>query len=80
MNGTDPGAGSQGNILGVQLDHVRGYLADGYNGVKIKVGKPDLAEDLNRARAVRDLIGPALDFMVDANYSMTVEQAIEAAR
>ncbi|WP_136440432.1 mandelate racemase/muconate lactonizing enzyme family protein [Pacificoceanicola onchidii] len=62
------------------LDHVRGYLADGFNGVKIKVGKPDLAEDLQRARAVRALIGPDVDFMVDANYSMSVEQAIEAAR
>ncbi len=62
------------------LDQVRGYLADGFNGVKIKVGKPDLSEDLERARAVRDLIGPEIDFMVDANYSMSVEQAIEAAR
>lgn len=62
------------------LESVRGYLEQGFNGVKIKVGKPDLAEDLARARAVRELIGPKADFMVDANYSMTVEQAIEAAR
>lgn len=62
------------------LASVQGYLDQGFDGVKIKVGKPDLAEDLARARAVRDLIGPDVAFMVDANYGLTVEQAIEAAR
>ena len=62
------------------LDSIRGYLARGFNGVKIKVGKPSLAEDVARVKAVRDLIGPDVTFMVDANYSMTVETAIAAAR
>lgn len=59
------------------LASVEGYLARGYNGVKIKVGRSD---DVKRVAAVRDLIGPDVAFMVDANYSMTVDQAIEAAR
>jgi L-alanine-DL-glutamate epimerase-like enolase superfamily enzyme len=62
------------------LANIAGYLADGANGVKIKVGKEDLDEDLDRAAAVRELIGPDIAFMVDANYSLTVDQAIEAAR
>ena len=62
------------------LDSVRGYLARGFNGVKIKIGQPTLAEDVARIAAVRDLIGPETAFMVDANYSMSVDQAIEAAR
>ena len=57
-----------------------GYLARGFNGVKIKVGQPDLATDLDRARAIRDVLGPDRAFMVDANYSMSVEEAIAAAR
>ncbi|MEP0322962.1 mandelate racemase/muconate lactonizing enzyme family protein [Bauldia litoralis] len=61
------------------LESVRGYLARGFDGVKIKVGKPDLAEDVDRVRAVRDLIGPDVAFMVDANYALTVDQAIAAA-
>lgn len=61
------------------LDSVRGYLDRGFNGVKIKIGQPTLAEDIARIAAVRDLIGPDVAFMVDANYSMTVEQAITAA-
>ncbi|MEX0349083.1 MAG: mandelate racemase/muconate lactonizing enzyme family protein [Paracoccaceae bacterium] len=62
------------------LAQTEGYLALGFNAVKIKVGQPDLADDLARAKAVRDILGPERFFMVDANYSMTVEQAIVAAR
>ncbi len=61
------------------LDSVRGYLARGVDGVKIKVGLPDLAEDVARVAAVRKLIGPDVALMVDANYAMTVDQAIAAA-
>jgi len=56
-----------------------GYLARGFNGIKIKIGQPTLEEDVTRIAAIRELIGPDIAFMVDANYSMTVEQAIEAA-
>jgi L-alanine-DL-glutamate epimerase-like enolase superfamily enzyme len=62
------------------LESVRGYLASGFNGVKIKIGQPTLGEDLARMEAVRDLIGPDIAFMVDANFSMSVEQAITAAK
>lgn len=61
------------------LDNISGYLADGANGIKIKVGKADLSEDLDRAEAVRNLIGPDVAFMVDANYSLSVDEAIAAA-
>ena len=56
----------------------RAHVESGYNGVKIKVGKPDLAEDAVRVAAVREAIGPETVFMVDANYGMTREQAIAA--
>ena len=62
------------------VDGVREHLADGFNGVKIKVGKPDLAEDVERVAAVREAIGSDTSFMVDANYALTVDAAIEAAR
>lgn len=62
------------------LDSIQSYLDRGHNGVKIKIGQPTLAEDVARIKAVRDLIGSDVAFMVDANYSMTVDQAIEAAR
>ncbi len=62
------------------LTNVQGYLLRGFNGVKIKVGRTDLADDVARVRAVRDLLGPDRALMVDANYALTVPQAIEAAR
>ena len=61
------------------LESIKGYLAAGFSAVKIKIGKDSLDEDLARIKAVRELIGPDVTFMVDANYSMSVEKAIEAA-
>lgn len=62
------------------LANIQGYLDAGFNAVKIKVGRPSLEDDAVRVKAVRDLIGPDVTFMVDANYSLSVEQAITAAR
>lgn len=61
------------------LGNIRSYLNRGFNAVKIKIGREHFEEDLERVRAVRELIGDDITFMVDANYSMTVDQAIMAA-
>ncbi|MCV3270293.1 mandelate racemase/muconate lactonizing enzyme family protein [Roseobacter sinensis] len=61
------------------LAHVQSYLDAGLNGVKIKIGQPTEAEDVERIRAVRQQIGPEAAFMIDANYSMSVPQAISLA-
>lgn len=60
------------------LDNMRTYLDSGFNAVKIKIGKENLEEDLERIKAVREFVGPDVTFMVDANYSMTVEKAVKA--
>ncbi len=62
------------------IENVRGYVAEGFEAVKIKVGRPDLADDVRRAEGVREVLGPDRAFMVDANYALSVPQAIEAAR
>ena len=62
------------------LNSIQGYLDRGFNGVKIKIGQPTLDEDIARIKAVRELIGPDVTFMVDANYSMSVDEAITAAK
>ncbi len=61
------------------LNNIEGYLSQGFSAVKIKVGQPDLKDDIERVKAVRELIGPDITFMVDANYSMSRQQAIDAA-
>jgi L-alanine-DL-glutamate epimerase-like enolase superfamily enzyme len=57
---------------------VHGALAAreaGWPGVKLKVGKPRLEQDVERLRAVREAAGSALEIMVDANQSMTAAEA-----
>ena len=61
------------------LASIQSYLDAGLNAVKIKIGQPTLAEDVERIRAVRELIGPDRHFMIDANYSMDVPKAIAMA-
>lgn len=61
------------------LSSIQSYLDEGFNAVKIKVGKDRLADDVERVAAVRQLIGDDIPFMVDANYALSVERAIEAA-
>ena len=54
--------------------------AQGWRGVKIKVGKPEPYEDLERLQAVREAVGPRMHLMVDANQSMTYAEARRRAR
>jgi L-alanine-DL-glutamate epimerase-like enolase superfamily enzyme len=61
------------------LNSIQSYLDEGFNGVKIKVGQVKLEDDIARVKAVRELIGDDIYFMLDANYSMSVEEAIKAA-
>lgn len=59
------------------LQSVQGYLDAGFRGVKIKVGRDD---DVARVAAVRDLIGPDVKLMVDANYALDEATAVARAR
>jgi L-alanine-DL-glutamate epimerase-like enolase superfamily enzyme len=62
------------------LQNIQGYLDRGFRAVKIKVGKANYLEDVARVEAVRGLIGKDVVFMVDANYSMTVQEAVRFAK
>lgn len=61
------------------LDSVQGHVRGGVNGVKIKVGRPQLAEDVARVAAVRDCIGADVAFMVDANFALDEARAMAMA-
>src|SRR3712207_9434476 len=49
------------------LRQTEGFLERGFPGVKVKIGRPDFEEDVERVGAVRELIGDEVDLMVDAN-------------
>ncbi|MEX2215621.1 MAG: mandelate racemase/muconate lactonizing enzyme family protein [Phycisphaeraceae bacterium] len=53
---------------------------DGFDAVKMKVGKPDAKEDLARVEAVRKAIGDQPRLMVDANGKWHLADAIQYGR
>lgn len=61
------------------IKQTEGYLESGANAIKIKVGQPDLASDVARVKAIRELIGSDVSLMVDANYALSVDESIKAA-
>ncbi len=55
-------------------------LDRGIRAIKMKVGRDRLEEDVERVKAMRQLIGSEYPLMVDANMRWTVEEAIRAAK
>jgi len=53
--------------------------SEGFTAMKLKVGSPDIARDVRRARLVRAAAGDAVRLMVDANQQWTLAQAIAFA-
>jgi L-alanine-DL-glutamate epimerase-like enolase superfamily enzyme len=62
------------------VDHATAARERGFRGVKVKVGRPHVAEDVARLAAVRRALGPEFEIMVDANQCFTVSEAIRRAR
>lgn len=54
------------------------WRAAGHPAVKIKVGRPDLAEDVERVAAVREAVGPGTILMIDANQRWDLHRARRA--
>jgi L-alanine-DL-glutamate epimerase-like enolase superfamily enzyme len=54
------------------------WVARGFNAVKVKVGKPDVAEDVDRIAAVREVIGRDRRLMIDANQRWDLARATAA--
>ncbi|UYO96560.1 mandelate racemase/muconate lactonizing enzyme family protein [Microbacterium sp. M28] len=57
------------------LAQVQRWIDAGFTAVKIKVGKPDIAEDVDRVGAVRALLGPDRELMIDANQRWDLDRA-----
>ncbi len=57
-------------------DLVHKYQAEGWTRFKMKIGA-DLEAEVNRARLIREEIGPDGWLMVDANQTLTINEAID---
>lgn len=61
-------------------DRTRARMAAGFRAFKMKIGRDRLSEDVERVSAVREVIGPDVPLMVDANMKWTVAEALRASR
>lgn len=66
--------------LDALLAQIEGFVARGFPGVKVKVGRSDPREDEARVAAVRALIGDRVDLMIDANMAWGADEALERGR
>jgi L-alanine-DL-glutamate epimerase-like enolase superfamily enzyme len=66
--------------LGELTERTREQVAAGHTRFKLKVGLPDLAQDVERVAAVREVLGPGRLLMVDANQLWDLPTARRAAR
>jgi L-alanine-DL-glutamate epimerase-like enolase superfamily enzyme len=75
---------TSGGYLHTPLDQVLKNVEisreSGIGGIKIKVGQPDLAIDVQRVSAVRKLLGESFPLMVDANQQWDRPKATRACR
>jgi len=62
------------------VEQMRGFVAQGYRAVKMKVGRENPAEDVERVGAVRRAIGPATKLMLDVNQAWTAGEAVRRTR
>lgn len=70
----------KGKTLADLESEIGHYREQGIAGMKLKVGKLSVEEDIERARLARRIGGRAFHLCVDANQAWTVKQAMEFAR
>ena len=85
LGGTNPEVPAYGSTLDFHLadDDFRARLGDfkkmGFQGVKIKVGHPNVQWDLKRMAIAREVMGRDVDLMIDANEAWSPKEAIRRA-
>jgi len=82
---TKPVAAYNSNGLGIQplkplAKEAEALVAEGFGAVKLRLGRPSAAADIEALRAVRKAIGPDVVLMVDFNQGLTVAEAIRRGR
>lgn len=55
-------------------------IAEGHRAMKLRVGQADVAADVERARRLREALGPDVAILVDANQAWSEADAIRAGR
>jgi L-alanine-DL-glutamate epimerase-like enolase superfamily enzyme len=73
----------EGKGISELVQEVGGYIDQGFNAIKLKVGGISggymIEDDYERAKAVRQAVGPNVKLMLDANQGWDVPTAIRAS-
>ena len=73
------------NGLGIQemkplAKEAEQLVAEGFDAVKLRLGRPTAAADIEALRTVKKAIGPKVTLMVDFNQALTTAEAIRRGR
>jgi mandelate racemase len=73
------------NGLGIQktrdlAQEAEALVSEGFSAVKLRLGRPAAAADVEALRAVKKAIGPKVTLMVDFNQALTVAEATRRGR
>jgi len=86
LGGSDPQVKAYAGGIDLQfpldklLKQTEDNLARGFRAIKMKVGRDNTAEDIERVGEMRNYLGDGFPLMVDANMRWQVDQAIRVAR
>lgn len=88
LGGTDPAAPMyvaggyyrEGKGLAELTAECKQYRDHGYRALKVRVGGQSLDEDIERVQAIREVVGPDMKLLLDANEAYDSNNAIAAAK
>jgi L-alanine-DL-glutamate epimerase-like enolase superfamily enzyme len=69
----------EGAPLHACAEELAGFVAKGFRAVKLKSGAYSIADEVARARAVREAVGPDIEFMLDMNAPYDLDSCIRFA-
>jgi L-alanine-DL-glutamate epimerase-like enolase superfamily enzyme len=70
----------EGKGVNELVEEIEGYVKQGFNAVKLKIGGVGVDEDVQRVRAVRKAVGDKIKIMLDVNQAWDVATTIEASK
>ncbi|MCL4370337.1 MAG: mandelate racemase/muconate lactonizing enzyme family protein [Chloroflexi bacterium] len=71
---------SEGKGLDGLVEEAVRHVREGFTGIKIKVGKGSITENVDRVRAVREAVGDDVKLMVDANGAWDTLAAVHMVK
>ena len=66
--------------VGSLASNAEALVNEGFTAVKMRLGRPNAADDIAAVRAVKSAIGPRIELMADYNQALGVNEALSRGR